>query len=87
VVVVSPEDRVNFHSQAFSSTAPTWYRVAVFLWYGSGVCMLGFLVAGLIFRNLGLLWLNRVCGWGWGVSTLLFVFPMVVNSCVADPHP
>ncbi len=77
---------MNFHSQAFTQTAPLWYRVAVFLWYGAGFGMVAFLGAGLLFRNLRLRWLNRVCGWGWGLSTLLFVFPMVLNSCIADPR-
>ena len=63
-----------------------WYRVAIFLWYGSGFGMVAFLAVGLLFRDLGLRWLNRVCGWGWGLSALFFIFPMVLNSCIADPR-
>lgn len=77
---------MNFHSHAFTSTAPAWYRVVVALWYLAGAGMIGFFVAGLLAGHLQSPTIRRICGWGWGVSTLLFLVPMVVNSCTYDPR-
>lgn len=76
---------MNFHSHAFTQTAPGWYRAAVLCWYVAGLAMVGFLIAAFLVKRLGSRSLGRVCAWGWSVSTVIFLVPMLVNSCTYLP--
>ena len=83
MVVVSPEDCVRFHSQAFTATAPGWYQAVVAVWYFAAVAMVFFMVCGWMAHRAGITRWRHRCGIGWGIATGIFLIPILVTSCSA----